>query len=204
MVRRGHLSEVTSVFDAMRLLSRLGAAGQLGNPTTQRSPVSDQVSFPLSVHGVLTDERFIVAYYPGGGLAAADGPLTAIIRGVNYPTVSPLTAVQLLRRPKGALVALAAPTSTKATGTTGTASPHTSTLYCDAMSSLVSVTNASMTLATKELSDGSAWLLPSWTFSAVPQGASYGPNEATSVAISPRFLDYLPARVHLRRVKGTP
>ena len=204
MVRDGlHQSEATSVHDAMRLLSRLGAAGALGSPTTQRSPSSVQVSFPLSVHGVVTDERFVVTYYPGGHLAAAGGPLTAIVRGVAYPTVTPLTAVHLLRRPKGALVALAAPTSTSATGTTFAPGKHVSTLYCGAMNSLVSVTNASMTLTTKELSDGSAWLLPSWTFSqALPLGGSYGPNEATSVAINPRFLDYLPAKIHLRGAKA--
>jgi hypothetical protein len=199
-----HQSDATSVHDAMRLLSRLGAAGTLGSPTTQRSPASVQVSFPLSVHGVVTDEHYIVTYYPGRHLAAADGPLTAIVRGVTYPTVTPLTAVQLLRRPQGALVALAPPTSTSATGTTTTSGRHVSTLYCGAMSSLLSVTNASMTLTTKELSDGSAWLLPSWTFSrAVPQGGTYGRNEASSVAINPRYLDYLPAKVHLRVPKGT-
>jgi hypothetical protein len=74
-----------------------------------------------------------------------------------------------------------------------------STLYCNAMQSIDSVSSATMTLSTNVLSDGRVWLLPSWTFSATDDQYS----GAKSVAISPRYLDYLPASIRYSRQKGT-
>jgi hypothetical protein len=194
---RNVLSGTASARDAERLLEGLVSRVQLSNPTEARSSTSVEVAVPLAVHGVMTDEHFAVDYFPGGRLAAANGPLTSVVREVSYPAITPLYAAQLLRQPKGALVGLLAPSST------GSAGPPTgapvSTLYCNAMQSIDSVSSATMTLSTNVLSDGRVWLLPSWTFSATDDQYS----GAKSVAISPRYLDYLPASIRYSRQKGT-
>ena len=103
-----------------------------------------------------------------------------------YPTIAPLSAAQLLRRPKGALVALRGPSSTTpATAPTHSGTP-TSTLYCNAVAGVESVSDATMTLSTHVLSSGAVWLLPSWTYSV----DHHQVTAATSVAIAPRYLLY--------------
>ena len=126
---------------AARLLARIVPGAQLGTPLTLRSATAVAVGVPLTVHGIATDERFSVDYFPGGRLAAASGPLTSVVSSVAYPTIAPLSAAQLLRRPKGALVALRGPSSTTpATAPTHSGTP-TSTLYCNAVAGVESAKN---------------------------------------------------------------
>jgi hypothetical protein len=167
---------------------------QLGGTITSRSATSEGVMVPLAVHGVVTDQRFGVDFYPGGRLAAAAGPLANVIGEVTYPTISPRSAARLLQRPIGALVALGPLSSMATTGSPGHSGMPVSTLYCSAEKSLESASKASLTLSTKVLSNGNVWLLPTWTYSAIPDGYS----EATSVAISPKYLHYRPATVRYR------
>ena len=72
------------------------------------------------------------------------------------------------------------------------------TAVCGVPSDVIPVSGASMTLSTRELSNGRVWLLPSWTFSGSMKSVIPSANAVTWVAISPKFLDYGPALIRYR------
>ncbi len=191
------LSSTVSTHDAMELLAGLVPGAQLGGPTVSRSATSEEVVIPLAVHGVVTDLRFDVDYYPGGLLAAAAGPLASVIQEVTFPTISSRSAARLLRRPMGALVALTTPSSATTRESPVPSGMAGSTLYCSAEKSVESVSMASLTLSTNVLSNGHVWLLPTWTYSAI----RYASDEVNSVAVSPKYLHYRRAMVRYRTGK---
>jgi len=80
---------------AKDLFESIGYFGTLGNLEASRYDHFVQVSAPLEVNGIETDQT-LAASYDAEGLSSAYGVLAELGSGVNYPTISPTDAVAQL------------------------------------------------------------------------------------------------------------
>jgi len=81
---------------AKELFDSIGYFGTLGNLEASRYDQFVQVTAPLEVNGIETDQTLSVSY-DGNGLSSANGVLADLASGVNYPTISPTDAVAQLQ-----------------------------------------------------------------------------------------------------------
>jgi len=80
---------------AKELFDAVGYFGTLGNLEASRFDQFVQVTAPLEVNGIETDQT-LSASYDGNGLSSANGVMADLGSGVNYPTISATDAIAQL------------------------------------------------------------------------------------------------------------
>jgi hypothetical protein len=194
--------------DVERYLAKLNYGYSLAHPTFSTEAASsdsdsttttsdeETVSYVVVVNGAPTNQSAQFTVDSSNGVVNASGPAFGVGSGTNYPLQSPVDGVAMLNAQQaqqfGAVTDTVKQEGTNGGGyvgapgsmpptTTGTSSPPLVTV------SLVGVT---LTLATYRLHDGSAWLIPVYSYTgtaASDHGGSYSGDWST-VAIDPTYV----------------
>lgn len=168
--------------DAQRYLVALGFNYALSSPsfstrttsttTASGAPLSinsAEVTYVVDVHGVATDQSVSVSVNSANALLFAQGPAFDVSRVVRYPLRSPRAAVASLNSSERRLSVPEATTPPRANAT---------------------LTNDELSLASYELTNGTVWLLPVYTYSGTVRPAEGGPTKSawTVVALKPAYV----------------
>jgi hypothetical protein len=136
-----------ATMDAEQLLQAAGVGvEQLGAPKVSRYEAGVNVAFQVVAGGIPTDQEIQVEYGPGATVLTASGIIATTTLSATYPSISPTDAVGLLTDGSGG----------------GEASQPIVT---------VDISQATMTLATYVLTDGTSCLLPTWALSGPENGS---------------------------------
>ena len=144
--------------DARQVLQAMGVnAQQLGAPQVSRYSAAVNVEFPMVVDSLSTDQYSQVSYGSGATVLTASGIIATATPSASYPTISPAQAVNLLTASTGNS------TSGGSSGATGSSGSNVVT---------ADVNEATLKLSTYVLTDGTSWLLPTWSLSGPESGSS--------------------------------
>lgn len=175
-------TDAQATADARQLLLSIGVkADQLGTPQIRRASAAVTVYFPMIVNGVVTDQTSSINYGYGGAVLSAMGIITTATPSASYPTISPAQAVGLLTQDSGG-------------STFGGTSAVTTNSGSNVLN--VDINKATLELSTYALTDGTSWLLPTWSLSGPEIGSSvaalatYGGNV---LAVSAHYVQPEPS-----------
>lgn len=150
-------TDVQAIADARQLLLSMGvSADQLGTPLVKRASAAATVYFPMVVDGVVTDQYSSINFGHGASVLAAQGIITTATPAASYPTISPAQAVALLTQSSGGS---GGGLNQSSGGSSGS----------DVLN--VDINKATLELATYVLTDGTSWLLPTWSLSGPESGS---------------------------------
>ena len=187
---------------ATALLGNLGVTSDLGTPSITSDNSEVDVTVPIAVDGLSTDQTFYVAYGPNSTASTPDsvsGEFVTAAAATTYPTISQTDAANVVISDNGlvfcgGIVPINSSGSTGASGASGTsgsspgsppssgpvgnASPPFTTPTTTIPEPVVDVdlNQATMQLATFSGADGSSWLLPSWAISGPETGSTVTPG----------------------------
>jgi hypothetical protein len=204
------LTDAQASQDALALLASVGETADLGTPQVTTSGGEVDVTIPMVVDGMPTDQSSYVAYGPGGALLGASGILSIPTAEATYPTIAPTAVIPILTADhgfvfNGGVAPLVAPSNGGAssmsvapgavptTTTVGIGGVTTTTFEAPAVH--VEIDQATMQLATYTLSDGTSWLLPTWAVSGPETGSSISAQQTYSadvLAIAPQYVQVQP------------
>jgi hypothetical protein len=142
------------------------AEAQIGAPQISRAVSAVNVTFPMIVDGLSTDQFAQVSYGPGGTVLTASGVLDTLTPAATYPVISPSQAATLLN----------AGGACGACSITGTADGVATT--SGSVTVNVDINQASIQLSTYLMTNGASWLLPTWVLSG-PESGTGVPANAT-------------------------
>lgn len=183
---------------AVALLGSLGVTSDLGAPSVSNYGTEVDVTIPIVVDGLATDQTFYVAYGPNSVLNSVSGEIVTATAETTYPTISQTDAVNVVIAHNGfvycgGVMPLNAAASTGSTGASSSGSTSTTvgppsgavgdssppfTTPTTTPTTIpepvvdVDINQATMQLATFSLTDGTSWLLPSWALSGPESGTS--------------------------------
>ena len=186
--------------EALAELGHLGVTNQLGTPSVSNYGTEVDVTIPIVVDGLATDQSFYVAYGANNTLNSVSGEFVTATAETTYPTISQTDAVQVLQDHNGAVFyggvmpmsAASSPGGSSSSSSTGpSASSGTSPSappsgavgdssppFTDPTTTIpepvydVNINQATMQLSTYTLTDGTSWLLPTWALSGPETGTS--------------------------------
>src|ERR1019366_9480796 len=82
--------------EAVALLGILGVSSDLGTPQVSSSDTEVDVTIPIVVDGLSTDQTFYVAYGPDSVRNSVSGEFVTATAQTTYPTIVPTDAVNVL------------------------------------------------------------------------------------------------------------
>jgi hypothetical protein len=163
---------------SQQLLLSMGVDGsQLGAPHVSRYPSAVDVSYPVVVGGLPTDQEESVSYGPGSTVVGTSGVIVNATPAAAYPTISPAQAVCFLPI-----------NSNDPTPSDGT-SCDTGATGSDVVK--VDVNEAMPALYTYKLTNGTSWMLPTWVLSGPETGSSLAAGSTYSgraLAVSSQYV----------------
>ena len=191
--------------EAVAKLRTLGFSNDLGTPQVSTYGTEVDVTVPITVDGLATDQTFYLAYGPGDVLTSASGEYLTATAQMTYPTISQTDAVNVLTQhngfifyggvmPMGAGSPLnaagtasgtpsgsssgSAPSGAPSSGPVGDASPPVTTPTDPTTTIPEPVINVDINQATKQLS---MYTLTDGTSWLLPTWALSGPESGTTV-----------------------
>ena len=181
------------------------------------------VTISMVIDGVTTDETYAIAYGANGVVESASGILASPTPESAYPTIAPSDVVPILNQDHGfvfygGVAPMAGVNATRsgasssagstpgATGSSGTSSPPISTPTTSPGSGDtttttgppvvdVDISSATLQLGTYVLTDGTTWLLPTWTVSGPESGTTITSPEtytANVLAVDAQYVHLAP------------
>jgi hypothetical protein len=217
-------SQATVEGDVQNYLGQLGYGYQVTDPqfsesnnvvTSPGQPTvttnEEQVTYGVTIDGVLTDQSLDFTVDQNNNLVSADGPAFSAMPPVNYPLQSPAAGVGVLEAAQQSYFA-----SNATSGQSSGSGPSTSPMNSDSSSSsnatppssatdttdtttttpsgppIVDVTLDAETISyqTYSLTDGSVWMLPIYNYTGLvnnTDGSSYTGTWST-IAVDPTYI----------------
>ncbi len=192
--------------DALTLFeTTLGVSNDLGTPSVSNYGTEVDVSIPILVDGLSTDQSFYVSYGPNSVKNSVSGEFVTATAQSTYPTISQTDAVNVVIAHNGFVFcggimpmgvapstgttnssgssSGSAPGGAPSSGPVGSASPPVTTPPTTPPTTIpepvinVNINQATMQLATYSLTDGTSWLLPSWALSGPETGTTVSPGD---------------------------
>jgi hypothetical protein len=184
-------SHATLAADAQRYLAKLAYGYDASLPSfststssttaangTQISQSQEEVTYVITVNGLVTDQSVSFSVDSQNNLVYAQGPAFHVAAGTSYPLQSPANGVSTLNATERA----AYPASTGASAL-GPPIVH------------ATLNSASVSLATYQLKDGSTWLLPLYTYSGsvAQKGSTTSGGTWSELALEPSYVQISPS-----------
>jgi hypothetical protein len=196
--------------EAVAQLGTLGVSNDLGTPSVSSFDTEVDVTIPIVVDGLSTDQTFYVSYGPDSVLNSVSGEYLTATPETTYPTIAPTDAVNVLIAHNGFIfyggvmpMGAASPANSSSspgnapTDTTPTTDPGassgsgpgdstTTTVPGDPSTTIpepvlnVDINQATMQLSSYTLTDGTSWLLPTWALSGPETGTTVSPGDTYS------------------------
>jgi hypothetical protein len=173
--------------DVQGYLDKLGYGYRLSSPSfststtsttnangTQSSRSQEEVSYVVSVDGLSTDQNVSFSVDANNDLVYAQGPAFRVDPSTGYPLQSPLQGVSTLNETE----------HSKFSAASGSASASAAPIVQATLNS------ASLSLASYQLSDGTTWLLPLYTYAGTVVRANGASATGTwsEIAIDPSYV----------------
>ena len=193
----------------MALLASIGVTSDLGAPQVTASAGEVDVTVPLVVNGLQTDQGEYVAYGSNASVLSASGTMSTPTAGATYPTIAPTDVIPVLVQDHGFVfnggiapmdvprpgTAIAPTAGPSGVATTNAPTGGITTTTSGAPVVDVEIDRATMELSTYTLTDGTTWLLPTWSVSGPESGATVTPPASYSadvLALSPQYVQVQP------------
>lgn len=201
-------SQTTLAADVQRYLTKLGYDYTISAPSFSTTSSTDNVSTPSSastedvtynvdVVGFSTDQYVSFSVDTNNNVVSASGPAFSVGSATSYPLQSPAAGVTALNTEQQSRFPATSPTtgsSSTGGGTSSGVTPGSTDTTSPTPSSppIVNVTldNDSITLHTYQLTDGSLWLLPVYSYTGLITSADGSTSSGTwnELAVDPRYV----------------
>lgn len=198
-------SDATVEAVAQHVVGQLGYDYSIATPTfssdtittTSNSGTNSTVNeaaanYVVVVNGIATDQSAVFAVDQNGELISASGPAFRVSAPVSYPLQSPAQAVATLNEQQSqhASSDSGVSGSVGSGDSSGASSAPTSSTQVAPPTLEVTVTGSDLTLAAYQLSDGTAWLVPTYSLTGEITSAdgSTSSGEWSQVAVTPAYI----------------
>jgi hypothetical protein len=174
---QGYLAKLSYGYDASLPSFSTSTSSTTAANGTQSSQSQEEVSYVVTVDGLMTDQSVIFSVDANNNLVYAQGPAFHVSARTSYPLQSPVSGVTTLNATERA--AYPPPSSASAQGPP-----------------IVHATlnRATLSLATYQLKDGTTWLLPLYTYSGSVTEKSGTTSGGTwsELALEPSYVQISP------------
>jgi hypothetical protein len=170
-----------------------GTTTTTNNNSTPSSSSTEDVTYSVDVDNVSTDQYVNFSVDAANQVVSASGPAFSVASTLNYPLQSFTSAVSALNAAQQSKYPSASPIPNTSTGgvnsgsSTTTSTPPSGPPIVD-----VTLNSASLTLAAYQLTDGSMWLLPVYSFAGVETSANGTISSGNwyELALDPSYVQY--------------